>query len=159
MTDRVEIGAWDVPVDVLPRVITADTIYLVPGYRDSDGRPAYRPESMLLQKGALSQGVHLDYALAEDDRQFVDFFSVDPEEIQLWLAAAEPITDVFLFSLAFILERILRRRGSGKDAMDATPLDLRIAKLNLKTGKVRGVRLRGNAADVVDAVRDLTKRP
>lgn len=159
MSDGVEISDWEVPSDVLPRTPEADTLYLIPGLRDPEGLPAYRTESMLLQKGAAAQQVRLEYSLAEDERRFVDYFSADAEEIQLWLAVAGPITDVFLFGLGYMVNSVLRRRGNKPDAAKTTPLQLRIARLDPNTGKVRGVRLRGNAADVIDAVQELKQKP
>lgn len=159
MANGVESSVWEVPSDVLPHTVDADTLYLVPGFRDPDGLPAYRPESMQLQKGAASQHLRLEYSLAEDDRRFVDYFSADAEEIQLWLAAAGPVTDVLLFGLGYMVNSILRRRGNKPEAIETVPLDLRIARLDPKTGKARGIRLRGNAADVIDTVQELKRKP
>jgi hypothetical protein len=159
VADELEIADWDIPPGVLPHATEADTIYLVPGFRDPDGLPAYRPESMFLQKGAASQEIRLEYALPENERRFVDYFAPDPEEIQLWLAAAGPITDVLLFGLGYMVNGILRRRGANPDAIKATPLHLRIATLDPRTGKAKGVRLRGNASDVIVAVEALKQRP
>ncbi|MBF4574543.1 hypothetical protein ITJ64_18685 [Herbiconiux sp. VKM Ac-1786] len=159
MAQKVESTEWAVPADLVTDVASPDALYLLPSLRDSAGRPAYRPESMFIQKDASSGGLKVEYALNEEDRRFVDHFSADVSEIELWLGLIGPVTDVFLFGLGYIIDGIVRRRGSKRDDADTIPLKIRIASLNPKTGKIKGVRVEGSASDVMEALRELKEKP
>lgn len=155
MLNRVNISGWDVPSGILPSTSNGSAIYVLPALKDSEGRPAYRFESMLILKGAASDGVKLEYALPPGERRFVDHFSADVSALEIWLAVSGPITDIFLFGLGYAVNALLRRRGSSPEDAQTTPLKLRIAQFDLRTGKVEGLEAEGMAGDVIEAVREL----
>lgn len=155
MAEEVSLTEWVVPADALPTAPSPGVLYLLPPLRDADSRPAYRPESLLLVKAAAAAAVELEYAMPPDDRRYVDHFAADPQAIDLWLALAGPITDVFLFGLGYAVNSLLRRRGVSEAHADAAPLRLKLARLDPKTGVVEGLKLEGRKADVIDAVRAL----
>lgn len=92
MPHRVKIIEWDVPSEILPPTSSTDAIYVLPAMRDSEGRPAYRAESMLLLKGAAAEGVPFEYALPPEERRFVDHFSADLSALEVWLCLGRSLT-------------------------------------------------------------------
>jgi hypothetical protein len=155
MANELTVTEWEVPADVLPTAPSPGVLYVLPPLRDADLRPAYRPESLLLVKAAAASAVELKYSLPPDDRRFVDHFAADPQAIEIWLALAGPITDVFLFGLGYAFNSLLRRRGVSEADAEAAPLRLKLARLDPKTGVVKGLKMEGRKVDVIDAVRAL----
>ncbi|MET3508804.1 MULTISPECIES: hypothetical protein [Plantibacter] len=156
MDATVTTRPWQPPIDTLPDGPQPGIVYILPRMRDGEGRPAFHPENLTLVKSAVTSGARLDYALPPDERRFVDHFSAE-STLELWLALSGPITDVVLFGLGYMIDRLLHNRGSSRSDIDGTAVTVRIAQYNPDSGAYEGLEVIGPAEDVIATVEALKR--
>ena len=159
MSSSVSINEWKAPGDGLPAAPQTGTIYVLPRMRDGDGGPAFSTETLTLVKGAANAGVSIDYALPPHSRRFVDHFSADVSTIDLWLAISGPITDVVLFGLGYVVDRLLHTRGSSRSDADAPTLRVRIAQYRTESETYEGFEAEGPPDGVIAAMEAMKHVP
>lgn len=131
-------------------------VYLMPSASGMDGRPAYMGSDALLAKRALAAGLPVEYALTEDERQFVEHFSAQLDVIGLYIAVVNLVPSM-IQGIHALIELAAMRRGYTEESAKKASVDLRIDYLNTPTTEARGVRIKGDADSVVAAVRELTQ--
>lgn len=137
--------------DVIVPNPTAGVIYLMPSASGIDGRPSYMGADALLAKQAVTAGVAVEYALPEEKREFVEYFSEQIDIIGLYIAVANLVPSM-IQGIQALLEMAAIRRGYTGEGARKAKVDLRIDYLKTPTTEARGIRVKGDADSVVEVV-------
>ncbi|QYF74881.1 hypothetical protein [Cryobacterium sp. PAMC25264] len=131
-----------------------DVIYLIPSASGRDGRPAYMGTDALLVKRAVAEGVPVRYSLPEQEREFVEHFSAGIEIIELAVAIIALVPST-IQGIQALIELAAMRKGFKGDAVKRAKVHLKIDYLKTPTTEARGVRIKGDADKVVEALKEL----
>lgn len=131
-----------------------DTVYLLPTAHDGDGKRAYMGADALLMKRALADGVQVQYAVPEEEREFVEHFSAGIDLVILAVAVINLIPSTIQGIHALIQLRALRK-GIGEEDLGTAEVQLKIDFLRTSSTEARGVEIIGKADGVVAALERL----
>lgn len=131
------------------------TIYLLPTAHNRDGRRAYMDSDALLLKWAVMNGVPVEYAVPEENREFVEHFSSGAEIVALAVSIANLIPSTIQGIYALIQIAALRK-GIKEENLSAANVQLEIDYLKTSTTEARGIVISGDVDGVVAALGKLS---
>lgn len=156
MTSEPTVEQRDPDPRVTVRNPAAGVLYLMPSSTGMDGRPAYMGADALLAKQAWVAGLPVEYASPEDEREFVEHFSAQLDVIALYVAVVNLVPSM-IQGIQALIELAAMRRGYTRESAKKAKVDLRIDFLRTPTTEARGIRVKGEADSVVEAMRELTQ--
>lgn len=125
-----------------------ETVYLLPTAWNGDGKHAYMGTDAILLKQAVVNGVCVEYAMPEEDREFVEHFSSGVELVTLAVAIIGLVPATIQGIHALIL-LAARRKGIKEEDLHRAEVKLKIDYLRTPTTKARGVEISGDVDGVV----------
>lgn len=155
MPSDTTIEKCDPVVGVTVRDPEAGVIYLLPSASGVAGRPAYVGSDAILVKLAAANGVAMEYALPEAEREFVDYFSAAIDVIGLTVAVIGLVPST-IQGIQSVIELAAMRRGYKGVAVKRAKVSLRIDFLRTPSAEASGIRIKGDAESVVEALGKLS---
>lgn len=134
----------------------ADTVYLLPTAHDGDGKLAYMGADALLLKQAVANGIPVEYAVAEEDREFVEHFSAGIEIVTLTVAILGLIPST-IQGIYALIQLVAMRKGIKEDDLRTAEIRLRIDYIKTPVAEARGVEISGDPDGVVAIMERLSK--
>jgi hypothetical protein len=154
----VDMTDWEPDPDGLPDAVDPDHVYLLPAATGAGESRAlkYREEQRMLPKYARANNIPLAFAKSGEERIFLSEFSADVESLSIALAAIGWINDWTIAAVTLALAEFKVRLGRGSHEMQ---LNVSIAELRDDRSVVRGLKMSGDSASVLEALRILKDSP
>lgn len=131
-----------------------DTVYLLPTTRDGDGKRAYLGADAILLKQAVASGVHVRYAVPDEDLEFVEHFSSGVELVTLAVAVVNLIPST-IQGIYALIQLVARRKGIKEENLDKAGVRLKIDYIKTHTTEARGLEISGDSDSVVEIMKRL----
>lgn len=133
---------------------TEGIVYLMPQTHGFEGNPAFFGSDMLLVKTAIAEGLSIEYALPEDEREFVEHFSVALDVISLVVSVAGLIPPT-IAGIKSLIRIAARRKGYKPEEIATAEVHLKIELIQTPNMIAKGLEISGTAAGVEAALDSL----
>lgn len=127
------------------------TIYLMPRAHGAEGGPAFFSADVILVKKAKAEGLAVEYALAEDEREFVEYFSAALDVISIVVGVASLIPTT-IAGIKALIRIAARRMGYKPEEIAAAEVNLKIEQIETSNMIAKGLEISGTAAGVEAAL-------
>ncbi|WP_044492609.1 hypothetical protein [Nesterenkonia massiliensis] len=134
------------------------TVYLLPASQDRDGKHAYRGADAILIKQAMRDGLAVEYAVPEEDREFVEHFSSGLEVVTLTVAVLGLVPST-IQGIYALIQLAARRKGVTEENLNTTQVHLEIDYIKTPTTVAQGVKISGDPHSVLEAMKKLNPEP
>lgn len=154
----VDIDAWVPLSGSLPQAPAADQLYFLPTRFAAGGAipetPLFLDGTRLVPKYARAVGVPVEFSLSGDDRKFLSEYSADPNDLVIALAMIGWSVDWIIAVVQIAVADHIARRGES-EPQSPVPLEVSIAKIDRDSRVLKGVKVKGEAEHVIQAIREL----
>lgn len=127
------------------------TIYLMPRARGAEGNPAYFGADVFLVKKATVDGLSVEYALAEDEREFVEHFSATLDVINIVVGIAGLIAPT-IAGIKALIRIDAKRMGYKPEEVATAEVNIKIEQIETSNMIAKGLEISGTAAGVEAAL-------
>lgn len=127
-------------------------IYLMPRAHGPEGKPAYFGADMFLQKKAADEKLAVEYALPEDEREFVEYFSATLTVVSIVVTVASLIGPT-IRGIKGLIRIAASRKGYKPEEILNAEVNLKIEQLETANMVAKGLEISG-AASAVEAALD-----
>lgn len=155
MNSKPTIEQRDPGQNVTVPIPAVGVIYLMPSASGIDGRPAYLGADVLLAKRAVAAGVPVEYAVPEEQREFVEYFSAEVDVISLYVAVVNFVPSM-IQGIHSLIELSAIRKGYTAEGARKAKVALKIDYLKTPTTEASGIRVKGDADSVVEILKTLS---
>ncbi|GAA1439285.1 hypothetical protein [Leifsonia poae] len=157
MTVIVTENEWSPAPGSLPADPEVGVVYVIPTRRSvaEEGVPRYTDQVRFLPKAARAVGAPVTFSMPEGSRRYLQEFSGDPDQWALGLAVLGMANEWLIFTVGQFIDLMRDRQGWTAEQAQRRPLKVSVVELDESAGISRTITAEGEAADVIDALREL----